>query len=85
MRRCTKPDFFTSSTSFANPAATIARTLSDTFTGIAPGSVPPFVVAQTIGAGLAIVAIRVLYPAPPTPGDVDLPNAQLPETVGGLQ
>jgi glycerol uptake facilitator-like aquaporin len=42
--------FFTSSTSFANPAVTIARTLSDSFAGIAPASVLPFVAAQIIGA-----------------------------------
>ena len=55
--------FFTSSTSFANPAVTVARTLSDTFAGIAPASVPPFVLAQLVGAGLAIAALRVLYPS----------------------
>ena len=55
--------FFTSSTSFANPAVTLARTLSDTFAGIAPGSVLPFVAAQVVGAALAIGAIRVLYPS----------------------
>jgi len=54
--------FFTSSTAFANPAVTIARTLSDTFAGIAPRSVVPFVVAQLVGAALAIAAVRVLYP-----------------------
>ncbi|MEA2932744.1 MAG: hypothetical protein QOI56_1529 [Actinomycetota bacterium] len=54
--------FFTSSTSFANPAVTLARTLSDTFSGIAPGSVAPFVVAQVVGAALAVGAIKVLYP-----------------------
>lgn len=42
--------WFTASTSFANPAVTIARMLSDTFAGIAPGSVPPFIVAQLAGA-----------------------------------
>ena len=47
--------FFTSSTSFANPAVTVARTLSDTFAGIAPGSVLPFIVAQIIGAALGLV------------------------------
>ena len=47
--------FFTSSTSFANPAVTVARTLSDTFAGIAPGSVLPFVAAQIIGAALGLV------------------------------
>ena len=54
--------FFTSSTSFANPAVTLARTLSDTFAGIAPSSVPLFVVAQVGGAVVAVGAIRVLWP-----------------------
>ena len=49
--------FFTSSTSFANPAVTIGRMFSDTFAGIAPGSVIPFIIAQLVGAilGLALV------------------------------
>ncbi len=55
--------FFTSSTSFANPAVTIARTLSDTFTGIAPSSVPGFVAFQIVGAAIAIAAIHALYPS----------------------
>jgi glycerol uptake facilitator-like aquaporin len=46
------------STAFANPAVTLARTLSDTFTGIAPRSVPGFVAAQLVGAGLAIIVLR---------------------------
>ena len=54
--------FFTSSTSFANPAVTIARSLSDTFAGIAPGSVPGFVAMQLIGMVLAIGLIWVLFP-----------------------
>jgi arsenate reductase len=54
--------FFTSSTSFANPAVTLARTMSDTFAGIAPSSVLPFVVAQLIGAAVACAAVRVLWP-----------------------
>ena len=54
--------FFTSSTSFANPAVTIARTLSDTFAGIDPASVPAFVLAQLVGAGMAIGVVRLLYP-----------------------
>ncbi|HUR17355.1 MAG TPA: MIP/aquaporin family protein [Acidimicrobiales bacterium] len=54
--------FFTSSTSFANPAVTLARTLSNTFAGIAPGSVAPFVAAQVAGAALAVAAMWVLYP-----------------------
>lgn len=47
--------WFTSSTSFANPAVTIARTLTDSFTGIAPGGVGPFIVAEFVGAGLAVL------------------------------
>jgi arsenate reductase len=54
--------FFTSSTSFANPAVTVARTLSDTFAGIAPASVGLFVVAQIVGAALACGTIRFLWP-----------------------
>lgn len=55
--------WYTSSTSFANPAVTIGRTLSDTFAGISPGSAPLFIAAQLLGAGLAIVTVRVLYPS----------------------
>jgi glycerol uptake facilitator-like aquaporin len=54
--------WFTSSTSFANPAVTIGRSLTDTFTGIRPSSVPVFVVFQLVGAALAVVVVRVLYP-----------------------
>jgi glycerol uptake facilitator-like aquaporin len=54
--------FFTSSASFANPAITVGRMFSDTFAGIAPASVPGFVVAQLIGGVCAILTIRVLYP-----------------------
>jgi arsenate reductase len=55
--------FFTSSTSFANPAITVGRMFSATFAGIAPASVPGFIAAQVIGGGLAVVIIRILYPA----------------------
>jgi glycerol uptake facilitator-like aquaporin len=54
--------WFTSSTSFANPAVTIARTLSNTFAGIAPASVSMFVLMQLIGGGLGYALIRLLYP-----------------------
>jgi glycerol uptake facilitator-like aquaporin len=54
--------FFTSSTSFANPAVTMGRSLTDTFSGIAPASVPTFLVAQVVGAALAVTVVRVLYP-----------------------
>lgn len=55
--------WFTSSTSFANPAVTIARMLSDTFTGIAPTSVPPFLVSQVVGGTLGLLLVRFLFPA----------------------
>jgi glycerol uptake facilitator-like aquaporin len=54
--------WFTSSTSFANPAISVGRMLSDTFAGIAPASVPGFVVAQLAGGALAYALIRLLYP-----------------------
>ncbi len=54
--------WFTSSTSFANPAITIGRTLSNTFAGIAPASVLSFIVAQLAGAALGLGLVRVLYP-----------------------
>ncbi|HYO38966.1 MAG TPA: aquaporin [Nocardioidaceae bacterium] len=54
--------WFTSSTSFANPAVTVARTLSDTFAGIAPSSVAMFVPMQLIGGVLGYALIRALYP-----------------------
>lgn len=54
--------YFTSSTSFANPAVTIARTFSDTFAGIEPASAPAFVVAQLVAVGVAVVLIRAIYP-----------------------
>ncbi len=54
--------FFTSSTSFANPAIDVGRMFSDTFAGIAPASVPAFVAAQLLGGALALGLIAVLYP-----------------------
>ena len=54
--------FFTSSTSFANPAITVGRMFSNTFAGIAPASAPAFIAAQIIGGAIAIVVIRALYP-----------------------
>jgi glycerol uptake facilitator-like aquaporin len=68
--------FFTSSTSFANPAISIGRMFSDTFAGIAPASVPTFVVAQLIGGAVAIATIRMLYPdvTPEEAADVVLPH-----------
>ena len=54
--------FFTSSTSFANPAIDVGRMFSDTFAGIAPASVPAFMIAQLVGGVLAIGVLRILYP-----------------------
>ncbi|GMM96612.1 aquaporin [Microbacterium sp. MTN4-26] len=56
--------FFTSSTSFANPAITVGRAFSDTFAGIAPTSVLPFIGAQLVGAGLAWAFVRAVFPRP---------------------
>ncbi len=54
--------WFTSSTSFANPAITVGRMFSDTFAGIAPASAPGFIAAQVVGGLVALLALRVLYP-----------------------
>jgi len=54
--------WFTSSTSFANPAVTVARTLSDTFAGIAPSSAPMFIVTQLVGTVVAFGLVRLFYP-----------------------
>ena len=64
--------FFTSSTSFANPAITVGRMFSDTFAGIAPSSVPPYVAAQLVGGVLGALAVRAFVPAPAAPAPEDL-------------
>ena len=68
--------FFTSSASFANPAISVGRMFSDTFAGIAPASVPGFVVAQLLGGACAIGLLRVLYPdvTPAEAAEVVLPH-----------
>lgn len=67
--------WFTSSTSFANPAVTIARMFTDTFAGIAPASVAPFIAAQLVGAAIGLGLLLALYPtAARTAGDVVLPQ-----------
>ncbi|GGE68331.1 aquaporin [Massilia psychrophila] len=72
--------WFTASTSFANPAVTLARSASNTFAGIRPIDAPGFIVAQLLGAGAATLVFCWLYPAPPAdatvaatvaPGDFD--------------
>ena len=72
--------FFTSSTSFANPAITIGRMFSNTFAGIAPPSVPAYILAQLVGAGLAVAVIRALYPdvTPAQAAQVVLPHTTEP-------
>ena len=68
--------FFTSSTSFANPAISIGRMFSNTFAGIAPASVPAYVIAQLAGGVVAIATIRALYPdvTPARAADVVMPH-----------
>jgi glycerol uptake facilitator-like aquaporin len=67
--------WFTSSTSFANPAVTIARAFTDTFAGVAPSSVPGFIAAQLVGAALGAGLIAALHPvnhaAAPPPVDIN--------------
>ncbi len=72
--------FFTSSTSFANPAITVGRMFSNTFAGIAPSSVATFIAAQLVGGFLAIVAIRALYPGvtPDKAADVLIAHREQP-------
>ena len=57
--------WFTASTSFANPAVTLARAASDTFAGIRPADVPGFVLAQLVGTAGATALFRWLQPRPP--------------------
>ncbi|HMJ36385.1 MAG TPA: MIP/aquaporin family protein [Baekduia sp.] len=83
--------FFTSSTSFANPAISIGRMFSDTFAGIAPASVPAYVAAQLVGGAGAILLIRALHPdvTPAEAADVVVPHDGRPQTApsstsGGL-
>lgn len=67
--------WFTSSTSFANPAVTVGRIFSDTFAGIAPASVPAFVIAQLIGAAAGLGLLLLLFPsAARAADDVVLPH-----------
>jgi hypothetical protein len=76
--------FFTSSASFANPAISVGRMFSNTFAGIAPASVPGFIVAQLVGCVLAVLALRVLYPdvTPADAADVVIPHREEPPPDG---
>jgi glycerol uptake facilitator-like aquaporin len=72
--------WFTASTSFANPAVTLARSLTDTFTGIAPADAPAFILAQLLGAAAATFLFGWLTPAASAAAtDVVLPHAKTPE------
>ena len=73
--------WFTSSTSFANPAVTLGRAFTDTFAGIAPASVPGFIIAQCVGAVIGVALVIALYPGAATvAGDVVVPaTATRPE------
>ncbi|WP_205696758.1 MIP/aquaporin family protein [Conexibacter sp. SYSU D00693] len=72
--------WFTSSTSFANPAISVGRMLSDTFAGIAPASVPAFVAMQLVGVAVAVALVRALYPGIPRTAarDVVVPHPEHP-------
>jgi glycerol uptake facilitator-like aquaporin len=75
---------FTSSTSFANPAIDVGRMFSNTFAGIAPASVPAFIVVQLVGGVVAVMTIRALYPTvtPADAAEVVLPHRE-PRTADG--
>ncbi len=71
--------WFTSSTSFANPAVTVGRMFSDTFAGIAPASAPGFIIAQLVGAGAGLGLLLILFPAAARAADdVVLPHPAVP-------
>jgi len=78
--------FFTSSTSFANPAITVGRVFSNTFAGIAPASVPSFVIAQLVGGLVAIGVLRTLYPdiTPEEAAEVMVPHEARTPTGDGV-
>ncbi|MFF4117436.1 aquaporin [Streptomyces sp. NPDC001714] len=70
--------WFTSSTSFANPAVTIGRAFTDTFAGIAPASVAPFIAAQLLGAALGLAAVAAVYAprAAPARREIGAPSSE---------
>jgi glycerol uptake facilitator-like aquaporin len=76
--------WFTSSTSFANPAVTIGRAFTDAFAGIAPASVLPFIATQLVGlvVGVALVAVLFDRPTPAAAEDVVVPHGEHHLTVG---
>lgn len=69
--------WFTSSTSFANPAVTVGRAFTDTFAGIAPASVAPFIAAQLVGAAVGLGLLAVVFGRPaPAETDVVVPHGE---------
>jgi glycerol uptake facilitator-like aquaporin len=74
--------WFTASTSFANPAVTLARSASDTFAGIRPADVPLFIAAQLLGAGTATVLFRWLVPALPANASAVIARSAAEEEAG---
>jgi glycerol uptake facilitator-like aquaporin len=77
--------WFTSSTSFANPAITVGRMFSDTFAGITPSSAPAFIAAQVAGGAGAVLLIKALYPrlAPDEAAEIIVPHHQDPAELAG--
>jgi arsenate reductase len=77
--------FFTSSTSFANPAITVGRMFSNTFAGIAPASAPVFIGAQVVGGLVAVMVIKALYPhvTPAEAAEVVVPHRDIAESLNG--
>lgn len=73
--------WFTSSTSFANPAVTVARAFTNSFAGIAPGSVGGFVAAQLLGAGIGAGLVVLLFPHRPTPAEPLAPGDPAAATI----
>ncbi|WP_405507278.1 aquaporin [Streptomyces purpurascens] len=68
--------WFTSSTSFANPAVTVGRAFTDTFAGIAPASVSPFIAAQLLGAALGLGVVAMVYGRPARAAHVVVPRGE---------
>jgi arsenate reductase len=70
--------FYTSSTSFANPAIAIGRMFSNTFAGIEPASVPLYILAEVVGGVFAFVVVKILYPGVSSAEAAGVVIAQLP-------
>jgi glycerol uptake facilitator-like aquaporin len=76
--------WFTASTSFANPAVTLARAASDTFAGIRPSDVPGFIIAQLLGAATATMLFRWLIPSLPRDAErVVVPHSETTDGKAG--